>query len=184
MGRADRTGVVALTVLGLALTGCLAGAGGPSPTDPHGFQLTTTLPPVTTTTLSVDEGVEAYRSCLSDEGVTLGPVRFDTMGRPRMAEAVAVLDLGDRSVIDALETCGHLIASGPLDLTTDPELADRVREQLAGFAECIRLEGVAGYPDPVSDFDGVGSPYPISRIPWSDPDLPSAVDTCRDMLGA
>lgn len=182
MGRFDRTGVVALTVLGLALTGCLAGAGGPSPTDPHGFQLTTTLP-LTTTTLSVDEGVEAYRSCLSEEGVTMGPVRFDAMGRPRMVEAVAVLDLGDRSVVDALETCGHLIASGPLDLTSDPELAARVREQLADFAECIRLEGVADYPDPVHDFDGVGSPFPVNRIPWSDPELASAVEVCRDMLG-
>ncbi len=183
MGRADRTGVVALTVLGLALTGCLAGAGGPSPTDPHGFQLTTTLPPATTTTLSVEEGVGAYRSCLSEEGVNLGPVRLDAMGRPRMVEAVAVLDLGDRSVVDALETCGHLIASGPLDLTSDPELAARVREQLADFAECLRLEGVADYPDPVSGFDGVGSPFPVNRIPWSDPDLVSAVETCRGVLG-
>lgn len=182
MGRADRTGVVALAVLALALGGCLAGAGGPSPTDPHGFQLTTTLPPATTT-LSVEEGVEAYRSCLSEEGVTLGPVRFDTMGRPRMLEAMAGLDLGDRRVIDALETCGHLIASGPLDLRSDPELAARVREQLADFAECIRLEGVADYPDPVSDFDGVGSPFPVNRIPWSDPELPVAVETCRGVLG-
>ncbi len=182
MGRVDRAGVVALTVLGLAVTGCLAGAGGPSPTDPHGFELTTTLPP-DTTTLPVDDGVEAYRSCLSEEGVTLGPVRYDAMGRPRMVEAVAVLDLGDRSVIDALETCGHLIASGPLDLTSDPELAVRVREQLADFAECIRLEGVADYPDPVSGFDGVGSPFPVNRIPWSNPDLPAAVETCREVLG-
>lgn len=183
MGRADRTGVL-VVVLGLALTGCLAGAGGPSPTDPNDLQPTTTLPPATTTTtLSVEEGVEAYRSCLSEEGVTLGPVRLDTMGRPRMAEAMARLDLGDRSVIDALETCGHIIASGPLDLTSDPELAVRVREQLADFAECIRLEGVAGYPDPVSDFDGVGSPFPVNRIPWSDPDLVSAVETCRAVLG-
>lgn len=182
MGRADRTGVVVLTVLGLVLTGCVAGAGGPSPTDPHGFQLTTTLPP-STTTLSVEEGVEAYRSCLSEEGVTLGPVRFDTMGRPRMVEAIAVLDLSDRSVLDALENCGHLIASGPLDLTSDPELAARVREQLADFAECIRLEGVADYPDPVSGFDGVGSPFPANRIPWSDPDLVSAVEVCHRVLG-
>lgn len=183
MGRADRTGVVALTVLGLALSGCLAGSGGPSPTDPHGFQLTTTLPTSTTTTLPVEEGVEAYRSCLSEEGVTLGPVRFNAMGRPRMAEAIAVLNLGDRRVIEALETCGHFIASGPLDLTSDPELAARVREQLAEFAECLRLEGVVDYPDPVADFDGVGSPFPVNRIPWSHPDLPSAVDACRDVLG-
>jgi len=182
LGRVDRTGAVALAVVGLALTGCVAGAGGPSPTDPHGFQLTTTLPPATTT-LSVEEGVEAYRSCLSEEGVTLGQVRLDAMGRPRMVEALSGLDLGDRSVVDALETCGHLIASGPLDLTSDPELAARVRERLADFAECIRLEGVADYPDPVSGFDGVGSPFPANRIPWSDPELASAVEACRGVLG-
>lgn len=174
---------MALTVLGLALSACVAGAEGPSPTDPHGFQLTTTVP-ATTTTLSVAEGVEAYRSCLSDQGVSLGPVRLDGMGRPRMADAMASLDLGDRSVLDALATCGQIISAGPLDLKSDSEMASRVREQLGEFAECIRLEGVPDYPDPVPGFDGVGTPFPVNRIPWSDPNLAPAVATCRQVLGA
>lgn len=181
MGRRVRTGSAVL--LALTFAGCVSGAEGPSPTDPHGFELTTTAPTTTATTLNLEEGLEEYRACLADEGVTLGRIRLDGMGRPRMAEAVATLDLTDQGVLDALESCGQLLASGPLDLASDPELGRRVRESLADFAECVRLEGVADYPDPVPGFDGVGSPFPVGRIPWEDPGLATAVDACGEVLG-
>jgi len=40
---------------------------------------------------------------------------------------------------------------------------------------------VEDFPDPVPGFDGVGSPFPNSRIPWTDPDLPDAMAACRDL---
>lgn len=131
----------------------------------------------------MEEALAAYRACLADEGVSIGEIRVDGLGRPRMADALSGLDLTDQSVLDALEACGGHISSGPLALDADPELAQLVRQRLGEFAECVRLEGVPGYPDPVPDFDGVGSPFPINQIPWRDPGLPDAVDACNEVLG-
>jgi hypothetical protein len=181
--RRARTTVAIFSVLTLALGGCVAGATGPSPTEPLGITTTTTLP-TTTTTLSRDEGLEAYEACLSEQGVTIGEIRLDARGRPRMAEALSDVDLGDRAVLDALEACGGVLASGPLDLEADPELAELVRARLREFAECVRRVGVVDYPDPVSGFEGVGSPFPPNRIPWSHPELAEAVNLCSAGLGS
>ena len=161
----------------------MAGAGGPSPTDPHAFTTTTTLA-VTTTTIDVDTGLADYRDCLSAEGVSITEIPKDALGRPRMADAFASVDLSDRHVVDALETCGRHLSSGALDLSSDPDLQDLVQIRLERFADCVRLEGVDGFPDPVRDFDGRGSPFPVNRVPWADPGLPSAVSICSERLGA
>ena len=137
----------------------------------------------TTTTLTVEEGLEMYRECLSERGVSIGRIRLDGLGRPRMANALSGLDLTDRAVLDALEDCGHFIASGPLAAGSDPELADLVRNSLREFAACVRRAGVPDYPDPRDGFDGVGSPFPLRLIPWDDPDLAEAVDICSRELG-
>lgn len=167
--------------LALVVAGCVAGADGPSPTDPHDFNTTTTLP-VTTTTVSVETGLADFRDCMRERGVAMGEVTRDGLGRPRMADALRTVDLSDRSVLDALENCGARLAAGPLDSGSDPELGDLVQQSLQRFAECVRLEGVAEYPDPVRGFDGVGSPFPINRVPWNDPGLPGAVAICRETL--
>lgn len=138
--------------------------------------------PVTTTTVGTDAGLATYRDCLSAEGVAIPEIPSDALGRPRMADAFAGLDLSDRFVVDALETCGHHLSSGALDLSSDPDLQSLVQTTLEQFAECVRLEGVEVYPDPVPDFDGLGSPFPVNRVPWTDPGLPGAVSTCSDLL--
>lgn len=171
-----------VTFLALVLTACAAGATGPSPTDPHSFDLTTTGT-ATTTTPGVEEALGSFRECLDAEGVQIPRVGLNGLGRPRMADALSGLDLSDRQVLDALESCGHHLSSGSLDLRVDPELARLVRETLREFAECVRLEGVADYPDPIPGFDGVGSPFPVEDIPWSEPDLTAAVENCRDVMG-
>ena len=165
----------------MALAGCVAGAGGPSPTDPHGVTTTTTLP-TTTTTVTQAQGLSDYRQCLADAGVSIGEIAVDGLGRPRMAQALAGLDLADRAVLDALEQCGHHLSSGALRLDADPELAELVQLELEEFADCVRSRGVDDFPDPRPDFDGVGSPYSASRIPWNDSDLPAAVDACSAAL--
>ena len=166
-----------IPVLLLVLTGCVAEAGGPSPTEPHGHTTTTTLP-TTTTTLTLEEGLAGYRNCLSERGVSIGEIPLDGLGRPRMATALTDVDLNDRTVLDALDACGHHLASGALDSSSDPELRALVEATLQDFAECVRKEGVIDYPDPAPGFDGVGSPFPVNRIPWTDPDLPAAVTVC------
>jgi len=161
----------------LILTGCVTGADGPSPTDPHGLSTTTTLP-TTTTTLTLDQGLANFRNCLSERGVSIGEIPLDGLGRPRMATVLTDVDFDDRTVLDALDACGHHLASGALDSSSDPELRDLVEASLQDFAECVRREGAIDFPDPVPGFDGVGSPFPVNRIPWTDPDLQAAVTVC------
>jgi hypothetical protein len=162
----------------VVLVGCVAVADGPSPTEPHGVS-TTTVPATTTTTITLEQGLARYRQCLSDEGVSIDDIKLDGLGRPRLALAMKDLDLTNRVVIDALDTCGPELTTGPLDLTADPRLRDLVQSSLEAFSACVRAQGVAGFPDPVLNFSGVGSPFPPSRIPWTDAALPNAVTACK-----
>lgn len=170
-----------MTALAVAAAGCSAGVT-TSPTDPHSGAITTTIP-VTTTTIAVGDALETYRDCLADQGVALEEISTDARGRPRMALALAELDLSDGTVLAALEACGHIMASGLLDLAADPELRSMVRAQLEELAECIRAGGVEDFPDPVLDFDGVGPPFPVNLIPWSDPALTDAMADCSPIGG-
>lgn len=130
----------------------------------------------------MEEALAGYQACLRDEGVAIGEISRDGLGRPRMAEAFTGLNLGNRAVLDALEHCGPHISSGALDLSLDPELQGIVQSGLEEYAECVRLRGVADFPDPVPGFDGVGSPFSVDLIPWTDPELPAAVATCSAAL--
>jgi len=164
----------------LVVVGCVAGADGPSPTDPHGLSTTTTLA-VTTVTLSPEEGLAQYQECLSSEGLDVPDIPRDALGRPRMAEALKHLDLTERSVLDALEACGEELEAGTLDLSPDPEMQQLVQAALQNLVVCMRARGVEDFPEPVPAFSGVGSPFPVNRIPWADPDLPDAVLACSDL---
>jgi hypothetical protein len=98
-----------------------------------------------------------------------------------MAEALKHLDLTERSVLDALESCGGALETGALDLSRDPEMQRLVQATLQNLVVCMRASGVEDFPDPVPGFSGVGSPFPVNRIPWDDPDLPEAVLACSNL---
>lgn len=168
---------------GTLISGCVAAADGPSPTDPLGVTTTSTIPS-TTTTVTLEEGLDDYRECLSQRGITVGEIGIDARGRPQMAAAMDGLDFTDRNVLEALSECGPELATGALDLGPDPVLRDLVEAQLGELAECIRRNGVPEYPDPLVGFNGLGSPFPVERIPWTDPDLADAVAVCSSPLGA
>lgn len=168
-----------LPVFALFLTGCVLGADAPSPTDPHGLTTTTTLE-VTTVTQTREEGLAAFQECMSDEGVEVPVIPLDAAGRPRMALALQHVDLADREVLDALGVCGEHLATGALDLGSDPEMQRLVQSTLHDLVVCLRARGVDDFPEPIPGYDGLGPPFPASRIPWSDPDLPSAMRECTD----
>lgn len=173
-----------LPVLGaVLLTGCVATADGPSPTDPPGVTTTSTAS-TTSTTVDLGEGLGNYRECLSQQGVSIDEIALDARGRPRMADAMDDLDFTDRAVLEALNTCGPELATGALDLRPDPELQEMIQAGLDDLAECMRRRGVPAYPDPVEGFNGLGSPFPVERIPWTDPDLAEAVTACSPLPGA
>jgi hypothetical protein len=180
LARRPRLASKLATLVLLGLTGCLAQAEAPSPTDPHGFTTTTTLPS-TTSTRAVEPSLEDFRECMSDRGVALPEIPLDGLGRPRISVLIDGLDLSSRQVLDALEGCGETLSRGALGLEADPELRRLVQASLEEFSRCVRGEGVAGFPDPVPRYDGIGSPYPPNRIPWSHPALAAAAAACRNL---
>lgn len=180
MARRSRLGSRLAPVVLLALSGCLAEAEAPSPTDPHGFTTTTTQ--ATTTSISpVEPSLTEFRDCMSERGAPVPEVPLDGLGRPRIGVVLDGLDLSRRQVLEALEECGGVLTTGALALEPDPEMRRVVQAQLEEFSRCVRAEGVAGFPDPVAGFDGIGSPYPAGRIPWAHPGLADAVTACRNV---
>lgn len=166
-----------LPVFALLLAGCVLGPDAPSPTDPHGLTTTTTLE-VTTITQTRDEGLAAFGECMASEGVAIPEIPRDAMGRPRMGLGLQGIDLGDRAVLDALGLCGEHLANGALDLGSDPEMQELVQSSLQDLVVCLRGRGVSDFPEPVPGYEGLGAPFPVNRIPWTDPDLPSAIRRC------
>jgi hypothetical protein len=115
--------------------------------------------------------------------VTIGEISLDGLGRPRLAEAMVGLDYSDRIVLSALETCGHILTSGALELTADPRLRTEVVSNLHEFADCMRRFGIVDFPDPVPGFNGVGAPFQTGLIPWHDTRLSDAVTVCMRDVG-
>ncbi len=173
-----------LPLILLALSGCVAVADSPSPTDPPPSTTTTSVPSTTTTTISVSDGLSNFRACLMEQGVSIDEVPLDGLGRPQMTKALDQLDLGQRSVLNALDACGPELVSGALDLSSDPELRTLVLARLHEFASCVRANGSVRFPDPDPDFNGVGSPFDVNRVPWTDPALADAVTVCSPPLGS
>ncbi len=141
-------------------------------------EATTTIPATTTTTLSVEEATTAFRSCLTERGVTLGEIPFDSRGRPRLELAFTEVDFADAAAVQSLTDCSDLLTGGALDLSIWPQLQEQVQLRLESFSDCVRSHGVLTFPDPVNPFVGVGGPYPLDEIPFDDIDLEAAVAIC------
>lgn len=92
------------------------------------------------------------------------------------------VDFSDTESVQALTDCSESLLGGALDLSVWPRLQENVQELLSEFSECVRAQGVLGFPDPVRSFTGVGGPYPLEEIPFDDPGLESAVELCGSRL--
>jgi hypothetical protein len=159
---------------------CTSGADGPSATDPPAT--TTTVPPTTTMTVLSDVAVEEFRACLAENGIEIEEIPLDATGHPRLDMVMVTLDFSDPATAEAVSTCSELLETGALDLGGDEVLREQVLEQLAGFSRCMRDLGVEDFPDPVPGFIGIGSPFPVAEIPYSDPGFADAVAVCREAL--
>jgi hypothetical protein len=170
----------AVVLLAVALMACTPGLGGSSGTDPQAS--TTTVPATTTTTIVASVAIEEFRSCLAERGVEIEEVPFDATGRPRLDLVIVALDLGDPAVADALSHCSESLNTGALDLGTEDRLRTEILAALEDFSACMRAWGVEEFPDPVPGFSGVGAPFSVAEIPYSDPQLETAADACRDTV--
>lgn len=166
-----------MALASILVVGCTRGADGPSGTDVPGT--TTTTLPTTTTTVASAAAVNAFRDCLVDNGVTIEEIPFDATGRARLDLVLATVDFGDPEVAAAVSACSEHLETGALDLGGEDSLRLTVVGHLTDFSQCMIDRGVEGFPDPVAGFAGVGSPFPVAEIPYSDPNFANAVEVCR-----
>lgn len=172
-------------LLAAALSAFLVGACLPS-SEPA-TSAATTAPPSTTTTvpLGAEESVEAFSACMDEQGVPVGPIPRDALGVPLLGDAIGGLDDSDPAVREALTACGGVLAlSGGADLARDPELRTAVVDGLQRFTDCMRSEGIAGFPDPIPGFTGVGDPYPEGQVPYGSQGFDEAAESCISVLEA
>jgi hypothetical protein len=148
---------------------------------------TTSTAPSTTTTvpLGAEESLDAFSGCMEEEGVPVGPIARDALGVPLLGDPIGGLDDSDPVVREALTACGGLLAmSGGADLARDPELRTAVVAGLQRFTDCMRDEGIAGFPDPIPGFTGVGEPYPEDQVPYGSQGFDQAAEACVPVLEA
>lgn len=176
MERQIRRVAILLPASALIIGACVADADRPSPVEGEDRATSSTAP--STTLPTEPTSLAGYRECLAGEGVTIPEILYDGRGRPMMARAMADLDLTEPEVLSALSKCAPHI-SGLLGTSSDPELEAMLQANLEEFAQCVRDHGVPEFPDPVRRFEGVGEPFPSTRIPWTDPDLAVAVSVCN-----
>lgn len=164
----------------IALAGCAPADLAPSPTVPE--PTSTTLAGPTTTTLSPSAGAVRFEACLRAEGLEIAPIPLDGRGRLRLELVLARVDFSVAANVTALDRCAHHLTGGALSLDGSPVMKQAVMEMLNDFSVCVRSRGVRDFPDPRPDFNGVGTPYPMDRIPFHHPGLQDAVDECRDRM--
>jgi hypothetical protein len=134
--------------------------------------------------VSFEEAVLGFTSCMRENGVDIPDLQVDAEGQPRLPTgALAGIDTTSPEFTEAFVSCvGILTDAGAVSLSTDPELLGVIRDQLRDFSACMRSNGLPQFPDPNPNFDGSGSPYPLSAINPSDPNLSDALEVCQDLL--
>jgi hypothetical protein len=167
-------------LVSLLLAACTPGADEPSATEAP--PTTTTTAPTTTTTATSAEATMAFRQCLLDYGVEIEEIPIDATGRPRLDLVMVTLDFSDPAVAEAVSRCSEHLETGALDLGGDDALRQAILEQLTEFSLCMVNLGVEGFPEPVPGYLGIGAPFPVAEIPYSDPDFTNAVEVCREAL--
>jgi hypothetical protein len=170
--------LVALVVL----IACSEGGAASSPTDPT--TPSTTIADTTTTTSISTDAVEAFHECLGDNGIDIEPIPLDAQGRPRLDLVMIGVDLANPDSAAVVAGCSEHLSKGALDLSSSPLIGGGVNRTLTEFSDCVRSRGVPKFPDPLPGFTGIGGPYPVAEIPFSDPDLEAAIDECRSRLSA
>lgn len=165
----------------MAISACTPDTGGPSPT-----QLVTTTSAAsqsgtTSTTVGGPFGADAFRTCLEEFDIFIEPIPLDANGRIRLDLVTRDLDFTDPEVAAAVTDCSRILGVGALDLITAGLVRTAVIGQLESFSRCVRARGVE-FPDPIPGFSGVGSPYPVAVIPYSDPAFADAVSACLPLV--
>ena len=140
------TSVVAVTALSLLLAGCGGGGGSPGVATNASSATTSTAAAANSGPSSND--LLAFSQCMRSNGVPSFP---DPQHLAGGNVKLTIHDYGtDSKVQTALNTCHHLLPSGP---GGTQQTAAQLRTQLAdelSFARCMRSHGVGRFPDPTA----------------------------------
>jgi hypothetical protein len=174
-----------LLVIAAVLSACVQQ---PSETPDGGAGGGSIEPASTTTTLGrlgIEQATLKFGSCMRSQGVDTPDIRLDAQGRPILDDLRSGVDTSSVEFRRALTECASILTgAGALDLRRDPELQTVIVGQLGAFAECVRSQGIEGFPDPDPAFSGVGSPFPSDEVPFTDPGFDAAIATCQEALGS
>lgn len=173
-----RPALVALVLVALVLAGAACNV------TPEAPVITTSAPTTTPVPMTSQEAVGVFRSCLVDRGFNVPDLPLDGAGRPDLSALADLVDPGSPEWQEALASCAAVIVgNGALDLGGVPDLAEAVKAELLAFSNCMRTQGVEGFPDPAPGFDGTGPPFPLESIPADDPQLGTAAEICARTVG-
>jgi hypothetical protein len=137
-------------------------------------------PTTTTERLAADEALLEFSACMRENGIDLPDIAIGPDGAPLLDPSlVDDIDIQSDEFTAAFSACLPIIAaSGAFQQTTDPEELAEQRDQLVSFSQCMRDEGIEGFPDP--SLTGL-TPYPISAFAdFGEEDFDAAVEVCQE----
>jgi len=181
MSRVARSIWLFILVIALAATGC----GGNDDAEDEGvltLQEQESDSVTTTTRLSADEAVLDVTRCMRDRGIEVPDIGLTADGQLDLRpEDLIGVDLDSDEFQEAFTSCIAVFQlSGGFDVSLDPELEALFQDQLQEFSECMRDNGVVGFPDPQT---GSGTPYPLNAfLGFGDPTFEEALETCRQTV--
>ena len=151
--------------LGLLLSGC-GSEPGPSGVASAGGPNGSTVSPTATASLSNYEKAVKFAQCMRAHGVDMPDPEPGGGGRIRLGGP----GTDPAKTQAALEACRQFSPVGDGSGRVDPQAAERMRK----FAQCMRENGVAEFPDPEP-----GGGIRIDAKVGQDPDLPAAQRECE-----
>jgi hypothetical protein len=188
--------VVPALALVVAACSSSSGTGGVASLDDSA---TTTTTSAQEGEVSVEDAMLAYAQCMRDQGIDMPDPTFD--GQGGFGVQIQPGDPGtfDREQMDAAQqACQQYLAD--VQQGFDRPDQSETEDQLVAFAQCMRDEGIADFPDPdLSDFGpGTGggprvqtgeggeatlSAGPFPGVDFSDPAVQAAAEACQGDFG-
>lgn len=171
---------LATTVMFLALLGAACSSGGD---EPGVASLRTGLPtaddnaPSPSPSPDTEDVALAFTRCMRDNGVPEFPdPEFDAEGQVILKPLPETID--QQALQQAFGACRSMLRD--VVNAFGPEDTAEFQDAMLSFAQCMRDEGVTGFPDP--NFGLTGPFFDPQKIDRTDPALLSAFATCREHL--
>lgn len=143
-----RTGLVLGLLLVLPVAGCARGGGGDNGVATAGGAKPSASASAGAGTGPHDrqhdqEQMLKFAQCMRDHGIPMDDPQFDTGG-----VSIMMPQGSDKSKVDAAQQqCKQYLPNGGEPMTPDPQM----QEQMRKFAQCMRDQGITGFPDPSDD---------------------------------